>query len=416
MKILIKSGKVINSNLTDIYIQDGKIVKSFDVDKDVTVIDATGKYVSAGLVDMHCHLREPGYEYKETIETGTKSAVAGGFSTVACMPNTSPVIDNKAVVRYIQDKANTEGVANVLVVGSITKGLEGKELSEIGELKKCGVVAISDDGRPVSDNNLMRRAMEYAKMFDMPVISHCEDLALVDGGVINEGYMSTYLGLRGICDASEENMVSREILLAKTTGAKVHIAHVSTRGSVELIRKAKADGIKITCETAPHYFSLDESRADDFYTNAKINPPLRTKTDVEAIIGGLKDGTIDVIATDHAPHHNDEKNVEFEQASNGTVGFETALAVGITYLVEKGHIALETLIEKMTTAPSKVLNINKGTINVGDDADVCIFDMGVHTVNAQKLVSKSKNTVYDGMQLKGKVHTTIVNGKIVWQI
>lgn len=422
MKILIKGGRVIDprnniDEVTDIFIDKGVISEigtDHDLDGlDITVIDATGKIVAPGLVDMHCHLREPGFEYKEDIESGTKSAAMGGFTSIACMPNTNPVIDNEAVVEFIKSKAEKVGCVNVYPIGAISKGLEGKELAEIGEMKFAGVVAISDDGRPVVESGLMRRALEYASMFDVTVISHCEDMGLVGGGSMNEGYVSTALGLKGITRAAEEVMVSRDILIAEATNTAVHIAHVSTRGSVDLVRQAKKRGVKVTCETCPHYFTLTDKACEGFNTNAKMNPPLRTDDDVEAIKEGLRDGTIDAIATDHAPHHIDEKQCEFAVANNGIVGFETALGLGMTYLVKTGVLTINQLIEKMSANPADILGLNKGSLSVDRPADVVIIDTDTeYTVNVNEFKSKSKNSPYDGFKLCGKADYTIVNGNI----
>lgn len=330
------------------------------------------------------------------------------------MPNTKPVTDSEPIVTYIKTKAKEVGHVNVYPIGSISKGLEGKELAEIGELKNAGAVAISDDGRPVVESGLMRRALEYAKMFDIAVISHCEDLGLADGGQMNEGFMATYLGLKGITRAAEEVMVSRDILIAEATHTAIHIAHVSTRGSVELVRQAKKRGVNVTCETCPHYFTLTENAVDGFNTNAKMNPPLRTSDDVEAIKEGLKDGTIDCIVTDHAPHHIDEKNCEFALALNGIVGFETSLGLGLQYLVKSGVLTLNELIEKMAVNPSRILRINKGSLSIDADADITIFDPSKEwTVDISKFQSKSKNSPFDGFTLCGKPEYVIVGGKIV---
>ncbi len=423
MRIFIKNGHVIDpqnhrDDVLDIYIEDGVIVeieKNLDYSGgEMTVIDARGKLVVPGLIDMHCHLREPGYEYKEDIESGTRSAAVGGFTSIACMPNTAPVIDSQAIVEYINNKAKHVGLVNVYPIGAITKGLKGEELAEIGELKFAGVVGISDDGNPVMSASLMRRALQYADMFGTPVISHCEDLALIDDGVMNEGYMSTYLGLKGITRAAEEVMIARDVVLAEVTQAPIHIAHVSTEGGVEIIRHAKARGVKVTCETCPHYFTLTDKAVDGYNTMAKMNPPLRSEKDVEAVKQGLKDGTIDVIATDHAPHHFDEKNVEFNLASNGIVGFETALSLSITYLVDTGILTMQQLLQKMCVNPAGILGLNKGSLGINRPADIIVIDKDEEfTVDVNQFQSKSKNSPYHGYRLKGTVHYTIVGGQVV---
>lgn len=421
MKILIRNGHLIDAKskingVFDLLIEDG-IIKEIGHDIDISngdVIDATGKLVLPGFVDVHCHLRDPGFEYKEDIESGTRSAARGGFTSIACMPNTNPVIDSEAMVKYIINKAKQDGVVNVFPIGAISKGQKGEELSEIGELKFAGAIAVSDDGKPVKSSSLMKKALQYAATFDMTVISHCEEMDLAEDGVMNEGYQSTILGLKGIPSAAEEIMVSRDLILAEYTKTPVHIAHISTELSVDLVRNAKKRGVKVTAETCPHYFSLTEEACENFNTNAKINPPLRTKRDKEAIIEGLKDGTIDIIATDHAPHHIDEKKVEFNVASNGIVGFETALPLTITNLVKPGHLTFEQLVEKMCVNPSKVLSLNKGTLEIGRAADVVIIDAEEENViDINKFESKSKNSPFHGFKLTGSVYYTIVNGKVV---
>ena len=423
MKLLIKNGRVIDpasglDEVTDVFVDKGvieEIGRDPELDGvEMEIIDASGKIVAPGLVDMHCHLREPGFEYKEDIETGARAAAAGGFTSIACMPNTKPVIDSAALVSYIKTRSEAVGYANVYPIGAISKGLEGKELTEIGELKFAGAVGVSDDGRPVVGSGLMRRALEYAKMFDIAVISHCEDLELADGGSMNEGFTATMLGLRGITRAAEEVMVSRDILIAEATNSRVHIAHVSTRGSVDLVRQAKKRGVMVTCETCPHYFSLTETACEGFNTNAKMNPPLRTDDDVAAIKEGLADGTIDAIATDHAPHHIDEKQCEFAAALNGIIGFETALGLGVKCLVEPGVLTINELIEKMTVNPASILGLNKGTLSVGRPADVVIFDpQKDYTVDVSAFWSKSKNSPYDGWTLAAKPEYVIIGGKII---
>ena len=421
MKLLIKKGHIVDAKsgidgVFDLLAIDGRIA---EISKNISddgceVIDAKGKYVLPGLVDAHCHLRDPGFEYKEDIESGTRSAAVGGFTSIACMPNTNPVIDSEAVIKYILNKADQEGYVHVFPIGAITKGQKGEELAEIGELKFAGAVAISDDGKPVKSSSLMKKALQYASMFDITVISHCEDLDLAEEGVMNEGYMSTIMGLKGIPAAAEETMVARELILAEYTGVPLHIAHVSTALSVELIRNAKKRGVNVTCETCPHYFSLTEEACAGYNTNAKVNPPLRRASDVLAIIEGIADDTIDIISTDHAPHHADEKNVEFSLAANGLVGFETALPLAVTYLVKPGVITITKLVEKMSLNPSRILSINKGTLDIGSSADITIIDINEEiTVDVGKFQSKAKNSPYGGTKLYGTVHSTIVDGRVI---
>ena len=421
MKILIKNGHVIDAKnkinkIMDVLIDEGKIASISEVINEEVqdIIDVRGKYVLPGFVDAHCHLRDPGYEYKEDIRSGTRSAAMGGFTSIACMPNTEPVVDNQAVIAYIKNKAKEEGVVNVFPIASITKGQEGKELSEIGELKSAGAVAISDDGKPLSSASLMKKALMYSSMFNIKVISHCEDLDIKDEGVMNEGYNSTIMGLKGIPSASEDAMVSRDVILAEYTNTHIHIAHVSTERSVDIIRHAKKRGVNVTCETCPHYFVLTDDACLDFNTLAKVNPPLRTKRDIKAIIEGLRDGTIDVIATDHAPHSKDEKNVEFNNALNGMVGFETAFSLSYTYLVKPGHLSMEDLVQKLCVNPSKLLGISRGNLDLGGPADITVVDIDEeYIVDINRFKSKSKNSPFNGYRLKGRVCNTIVNGKFV---
>ncbi|MDD5492738.1 MAG: dihydroorotase, partial [bacterium] len=379
MRILIKGGRVIDpanriDAQKDIYIEEGVIKKvgsNIKVNKpNVKVIDARGKVVTPGLIDMHTHLREPGREDEETIASGTRAACKGGFTSICCMPNTQPVTDNQAQVELILSKAQKEGWVNVYPIGAITKGLQGEEMSPIGELKKAGVAGITDDGKTVYNSLIMRRALEYSKMFKLPVISHCEDTDLSAEGLINEGYISTILGMRGIPRQAEEVIVSRDIQLAEMTGGHLHIAHVSTEGSVGMIRRAKRMNIKITAETAPHYFTLTDEAVKTYNTNTKMNPPLRTKKDVQAIKHGLQDGTIDCIASDHAPHLEDEKNQEYELAPFGIIGLETMLPLIITELVDKKVLTLREAIKKLTVNPARILGLNKGTLSPGADADI----------------------------------------------
>lgn len=425
MSILIKGGRIIDpsqeiDNKGNVLIENGKI-KSFpkstkDLEKNpkVKVINAKGKVVAPGLVDIHVHLREPGFEHKETIRTGCESAAAGGFTSIVCMPNTNPVNDNASVTEYILLKARTEGIVNVYPIGAITKGQMGETLAQIGEMYEAGCVGVSDDGMPVMNSKVMRHAMEYVKAFDIPIVSHAEDKNLSGDGVMNEGEVSTQLGLAGIPCASEDVMVSREITVAELTGARLHICHVSTAGSVRLIRAAKKRGVKVTAEVTPHHFILTDEAVGQYDTNAKMNPPLRGDKDREAVIEGLKDGTLDAIATDHAPHSEDEKKVEFDLAPFGIVGLETALPLSLK-LVEDGVLSLNQMISKLTDVPSKILNLGKGTLQKGEAADVVIFDPEEEvTIERENFHSKSKNSPFHGWKLKGKVNYTLVNGKVVY--
>ncbi|ANW99363.1 dihydroorotase [Thermoclostridium stercorarium subsp. thermolacticum DSM 2910] len=419
MKILIKNGIVVTDEYEkrqNVFIENGivsRIEENYSADADM-VLDADGLYVLPGLVDAHCHLRDPGYEYKEDIVSGTRSAAMGGFTSVACMPNTNPVADNKTVIRYIIDKANREGVVHVFPIGAMTKGLRGEELAEIGEMKEAGIVGVSDDGRCVENSSVMKKVMLYARMFNLPVICHCEDSRLSEDGVMNEGALSTEMGLRGISKAAEEIMIARDVILSKRFDVPVHICHVSTVLGIEIIRYAKRTGVKVTAETCPHYFTLTERACAGYNTLAKVNPPLRNEEDVEAIIRGLCDGTIDIIATDHAPHHMDEKNVEFDKAANGMVGFETALPLSYTVLVKGGHISMRELVRKMSTKPAEILGIDKGRLIEGKMADITIFNPNVdYQIDISKFVSKSKNSPFHGFHVSGKVVATIVNGRIV---
>jgi len=423
MKIVIKDGHIIDPSqgidrVGDILIENGKIKEITDQgtkvknDPEIRIINAQGMIVIPGLIDMHVHLREPGFEYKETIQTGTMAAVKGGFTTVCCMPNTFPVNDNASVTEFIKRKASQEGHCAVLPIGAITKGQKGQELAEIGTMRNEGCIAFSDDGQPVMNSLTMRRALEYSKSFDVPVISHSEDLTLSDDGVMNEGLISVTLGLKGIPPEAEQIMIFRDILLAELTGGRLHIAHVSTEGSVNLIRNAKNRGMNVTAETCPHYFSLTEDAVQGYNTNAKVNPPLRTLRDIAAIKEGLKDGTIDVIATDHAPHHRDEKMRAFDMAPFGISGLETALGLSLR-LVQEDILTLPQLIEKMTLNPAKIFRINKGTLRAGMDADLLVVDDEIkYTVHAERFISKGKNTPFEGWELKGAPVLTMYKGKI----
>lgn len=422
MSLLIKNGRVIDpsrniDDTLDILVDEGKIK---EVGKGLKApgaeaIDAKGMLVVPGLIDMHVHLRDPGLEYKEDINTGTRAAAAGGFTSVACMPNTKPVNDNKTVTAYILDKARREGVVNVFPIGAITQGSKGEALAEMGELKESGCVAVSDDGHPVANAELMRRALEYARGMGIMVISHAEEKALVGEGVMNEGYTATELGLKGIPRVAEDIATVRDVLLAEYTASPLHIAHVSTAGAVRTIREAKARGVRVTCETAPHYFSLTDDAVRGYETNAKMNPPLREADDVAAIKEGLADGTIDAIATDHAPHHLDDKEIEFNLALNGIIGLETSLPLSLG-LVAEGVLELKTLVEKMSCNPAKILGIDRGTLQQGASADITIIDPDREwVVTAELLASKSKNSPWLGTTMKGCAAFTIVGGKVVYK-
>jgi dihydroorotase len=422
MAIVIQGGHILDpgrfNGIGDLVIDNGKITaigREVRVPSGARTYAAKGRLVDPGFVDLHVHFREPGFEYKETIQSGAASAVAGGFTTVCCMPNTNPVNDNQAITEFMLERARAAALANVLPIGAITKGSEGKELAEIGDLRRAGCVAISDDGKPVMNSLVMRRAMEYALAFDIPVVDHCEDLHLAEGGCMNEGLISTELGLPGIPAAAEDVMVARNVSLAELTGARLHLAHISTAGSVRMVREAKSRGIKVTAEACPHHFTLTEEVVRGFNTLAKMNPPLRTWQDVQAIKDGLRDGTIDVIATDHAPHAAQEKQQGFTEAPFGIVGLETALPLTLA-LVEEGILPLETAIDKLSAAPARAFGLNKGTLAVGADGDVVIIDPQAQwEVDPGKFRSKSRNTPFAGWKVKGLVLTTFVGGRPVFE-
>ncbi len=425
MKKLLINGELINTERLiieqkDILIDDGYIKGIFNrgalsyKDEDTQCIDLSGRYIAPGLIDMHVHLREPGAEYKETIESGCLAAAAGGFTGIACMPNTEPANDNSTVTEFILSQAKKRGIVRVYPVASITVGRNGITLTEFGELKKAGAVGLSDDGSPVKNSEIMRRALEYARYHKLTVISHCEDTDLSNGGHMHEGSISARIGIKGIPAISEEIMIKRDISLAEFTGCPVHIAHVSTEGSVHAIRMAKEKGIPVTAETAPHYFSLDHSAVEGYNTNAKVNPPLRTPADVQAIKRGLKDGVIDVIATDHAPHHMLAKEIEFDLAAFGITGLETALPLCLN-LVREGVLTLPQMIKKMANQPAAILGIQGGIIKEGEKADLAVFDMDEeYVLQKDDILSKSKNTPFIGKTLKGRNIFTMVEGKIVW--
>lgn len=421
--LAITGGRVIDpetkmDRIADIFIRDG-VIKRIEKPKSKLrareITDAKGKIVVPGLIDIHTHLREPGREDEETIYTGSCAAVAGGFTSICCMPNTQPPIDNQETVKFVYQKAEA-AKCKIYCVGCITKERKGEELTEISDLVQAGVVAISDDGLPVANSQVFRNALEYSRMFNLPVISHCEDLNLSAAGVMHEGFVSTTLGMCGIPSIAEETIVARDIELVEFTKARIHIAHVSTQGSVDLIRQAKKKGIKVTCEATPHHFTLTHEIIRTFDTNAKVNPPLRTKRDVEAIKKGLKDGTIDCIATDHAPHSIEEKEVEFDSAPFGLVGLETALGLVITELVNKKVLSWTQAIAKLTIHPARILNLKGGRIKRNSLADITIIDPKASwIVDPARFQSKSKNSPFGGRKLRGKVFCTIVDGKVVYR-
>ncbi|EKD41266.1 MAG: hypothetical protein ACD_73C00786G0001 [uncultured bacterium] len=420
--LLIKNGLIVDpangvEMKGDVLVREGKIAAIGSKVKpvgDEEIIDANGLLVSPGFVDLHTHLREPGFEYKETILTGTQSAAAGGFTSICCMANTNPVNDQASVTHYILKQARDLGVVNVYPIGALTKKLEGKELSHMGELKKAGCVAVSDDGKAVANNALMRLCFEYAKTFDLLVITHSVDDCLTNGGVMHEGAISTKLGLKGIPNQAEDIMIARDLYLAQLTGARLHVAHVSTKEGVDLIRRAKKKGCKISCEVTPHHFTLTDAAVKDYDTDAKMMPPLRSQEDRLALIEGLKDGTIDAIATDHAPHAPVDKDIEFDIAPCGVVGLESAFSLSYQLVLDK-QITLKKLVELLSFVPAQVAGLAKGSLSVGADADITVIDLNQsYQIDPQKFKCKSKNSPFTGLQVKGKIVKTIVGGKVVY--
>ena len=426
MTIVIKNGRVIDpanslNEPKDLLINKGRIKAlespgsiSFDAGEKPSVIDAKGCVVCPGLIDMHVHFREPGFEYKETITSGCRSAAAGGFTSVAVMPNTNPVNDTRAVTEHILSLARTEGIINVYPIAAITQKLEGERLSEMADLKDAGAIAFSDDGRPVISNELMRRAFEYSKMFKLPLIQHSEMLDLTEGGCMNEGMVSTELGLKGMPTEAEDIMVYRDIALLEKTGGRLHVAHISSKNSVDLVRHAKSRGLSVTCEVAPHHFTLTDEAVRGYDTNTKMSPPLRAIDDVEAIKEGLQDGTIDIIATDHAPHDIADKQVEYQNACFGIVGLETALPLSLK-LVDEKILSMGDVIKKLTSTPANIFNLKAGSLSLGNEADILIFNPNLeYSIDISKFHSKSKNSPFDGWKVKGKVIHTLVKGKTAY--
>jgi dihydroorotase len=422
--ILLAGGRVIDPSrnldeVADVYLDGGRVAsvgRNITGEDGALRLDVAGKVVAPGFIDLHTHLREPGQEDVETVATGSMAAAAGGFTAVCAMPNTDPVTDNQAAVGFIVSQAQRAGKARVYPIGAISLGQKGQQLAEFGELVGAGAVAVSDDGKPVMSSHLMRTALEYAQVFGIPVADHCEDLSLAEGGAMHEGLVSTRLGLKGIPSAAEEIMVARDVILAELTGGHVHLCHMSTQGSVEIIRRAKDRGVKVTAEACPHHFTLTHEACEGYNTNAKMNPPLREAADREAIRAGLKDGTIDVIATDHAPHHYDAKEREFDDAPNGIIGLETAVALAITELVETGLLTLPELVARMSTLPAKIFKLPGGSLGTGAVADVVVLDPKARwTVDPGAFYSKSRNTPFAGRRVMGRAELTIVRGQVVFE-
>lgn len=422
-KLLIKNGRVIDpasgvDRVTDVLLANAVVRKVEDniVAPEAEVFDAAGLVVTPGFIDMHVHLREPGFEHAETIETGARAAAAGGFTTICCMPNTSPVNDSAHVTSYIVERARKAAVVNVFPIGAITKGSLGDELAPIGGMKRAGIVAISDDGKPVMNARVMRRAMETARSHDIPVIDHCEDLNLSSGGDMHEGFVSAKLGLRGIPSCSEDVMVARDILLAELTGARFHVAHLSTRHSMAMVAEAKRRGLPVTCEVTPHHFMIHDGEVLPYDGNYKMKPPIRCSPDVEACVAGIVSGIVDALATDHAPHPGSEKMQEFEKCPFGILGLETAIGLTLERLVHPGLISLTRMIELYTTGPARILNLNRGSLKPGAPGDVTILDLKRNwAYDLNKSASKSRNSPFDGREFKGGAVAAIVGGKTVWR-
>ncbi|MHB1169286.1 MAG: dihydroorotase [Longimicrobiales bacterium] len=422
--LLLRGGHVIDPSTgqdgtADVLLVDGRIEavgSGFGTPDDAEVLDVSGLIVAPGFIDVHVHLREPGGEHKETIATGARAALAGGFTAVCAMPNTDPPIDDPAAVGFVRGEGLRAGYARVYPTGTVSLGMKGERLGLIGEMVEAGAVAITDDGRPVADAGLMRLALEYARTFGIPVAQHCEDHSLSAGGSMNEGVVATRLGIRGIPNASEDVVIARDLLLAELTGGRLHIQHVSTRGGVAMIRDAKARGVSVTAEGTPHHFTLTDEACEQYRTEAKVNPPLRRPADRAAVIEGVGDGTLDVIATDHAPHHYDEKEQAFEDAPFGLVGLETALGVVVTELVEKQVLTLSQMVERMSCSPARAFSLPGGTLRRGSIADITVFDAEREwTVDRSKFLSKSRNTPFNGMTLRGSPEITIVDGTVRWR-